>query len=336
MLPKKRPLLHVLIVLSLLTGSAYLTIELRKEEHGARQSWERLKSPDRTVLRGDSGQILAIFTDNSRTATLKGPSRAFSESAAISPRVITDDWVRLMPQAWHVGSEKERWFKEWFRSYRDSRQEDLFAIAFQYVRGAPVKKDDKGIAYAGDAKFGPINHDLDKHHGTPRLEQSDFFHYLGIPYTFYNGTLKQPKASRYRAIDCSGFIRMVFGYRSHYPLAPSDYTGNGLLPRTADGIGRSHLGAEIIPLSGPTPWYERPHNIDALQPGDLIFFKIDGHTGNRLDHVGLYLGPDTEGHKIFISSRKKANGPTIGNKGGVSRLDGSGFYAQRLRKAIRL
>ncbi|MGD3111036.1 NlpC/P60 family protein [Streptomyces sp. YGL11-2] len=354
--PKKRPLLHALTVLSLLAGSAYLTVELRKDEQdkapraqavtdtplngsaagrpGA-QTWERLKNPDRTVLRGEGGQVLATFTDRSRTATLKGPSRTFGESANTATRVVTEDWVRLMPEAWRAGAEQERWFGDWFRQYHGSQEDDLFAIAFQYVTGAPVKKDDKGIAYAGDAKFGPVNPDLAKHRGTPLLEQSDFFDYLGIPYSFRDGTATRPEAARYRAVDCSGYMRLVFGYRARYPLAPGDGKGNGL-PRTANGMGRSHLGADIIPLSGPAPWYQRPQNIDLLQPGDLVFFKMDHHTGDRLDHVGLYLGPDTEGHKVFISSRKEVNGPTIGDTGGVSRLDGNGFYAQLLRNAKRL
>ncbi|MFE6689098.1 NlpC/P60 family protein [Streptomyces sp. NPDC057743] len=354
--PKKRPLLHTATVLTLLAGSAYLTVELRKDEQDKApraqavtdtplggsasgeqrgQTWERLKNPDRTVLRGAGGQVLATFTDRSRTATLKGPSRTFSEAENTATKVVTEDWVRLMPEAWRAGAEKERWFKEWFRRYHGSQEDDLFAIAFQYITGAPAKKDERGVVYAGDAKFGPVNPDLAKHRGTPLLEQSDFFDYLGIPYTFRDGTAKRPEAARYRAVDCSGYMRLVFGYRARYPLAPADGKGDGL-PRTANGMGRSQLGAEIIPLSGPAPWYERPQNIDVLQPGDLVFFKMDHHTGNRLDHVGLYLGPDTEGHKVFLSSRKEVNGPTIGDKGGVSRLDGNGFYAQLLRNAKRL
>jgi hypothetical protein len=55
-----------------------------------------------------------------------------------------------------------------------------------------------------------------------------------------------------------------------------------------------------------------------------------------MDHSAIYLGPDTEGHKVFVSSRKEQNGPTIGDKGGVSRLDGNGFYAGLFRSAKRL
>ncbi|MEV7416875.1 NlpC/P60 family protein [Streptomyces sp. NPDC089919] len=351
---KKRPVLHAVTVVALLAGSAYFTVELRKDEQAkapvvasvtdgvsaagksadaGQQKWERLKNPERSVLRDGSGNVLATFTDGARTATLTGPSRTFTEPANTKTRVVTSDWVRLMPESWRNGAEREQWFKEWFKKFYGSEEDDIFAIAFQYGDQAPVKKDADGTPYAGDAAFGPINpngsvgNDL-------REEQSDFYDYLGQSYTFRNGETMAPEAAKYRAIDCSGFIRTVFGYRSRYPLAPLDGHGDGL-PRTANGISRSNVGVDIIPLKGITP-ADRPSNIDVLQPGDLLFFKLDQRTGQRLDHTGMYLGNDTEGHKIFISSREEANGPTIGDKGGTSRLDGNGYYASTLRSAKRL
>ncbi|MGW2052771.1 C40 family peptidase [Streptomyces sp. NPDC001840] len=351
-----RPVLHGVTVIALLAGSAYLTVELRKDEQAkapavqaitdipnlktgagntaGEQTWERLKNPDRSVLRGGDGDILASFTDGARTATLTGPSRTFDEPANTSSRVVTENWVRLMPEAWTKGAEKEQWFKDWFKEYYGSEEDDLFAFAFQYVEGAPVKKDDEGVPYAGDASFGPLNPDGSEGNDL-RLEESDFYDYLGIPYTFRDGTTKEPQSARYRSIDCSGFIRTVFGYRGRYPLMASDDTGDGL-PRTANGMARSKAGVDIIKLSGPEPRYERPKSISVLQPGDLVFFKLDARTKSRLDHTGMYLGTDTDGHQIFISSREEANGPTIGDKGGTSRLDGNGYYAATLRSAKRL
>ncbi|MFF3755002.1 C40 family peptidase [Streptomyces sp. NPDC002018] len=351
-----RPVLHAATVLALLAGSAYLTVELRKDEQAkapavqaitdipvlksgtgkasGEQTWERLKNPERSVLRGGDGDIVATFTDGARTATLTGPSRTFDEPSNTSSRVVTEDWVRLMPETWKKGAEKEKWFKDWFKEYFGSEEDDLFAFAFQYVEGAPVKKDDEGVPYAGDASFGPINPEGSEGNDL-RLEESDFYDYLGIPYTFRDGTTKQPQTARYRAIDCSGFIRTVFGYRGRYPLMASDDTGDGL-PRTANGMARSSAGVDIIKLAGAGPRYERPKSISVLQPGDLVFFKLDARTKSRLDHTGMYLGTDTEGHQIFVSSREEADGPTIGDKGGTSRLDGNGYYAATLRSAKRL
>ncbi|WP_327245850.1 C40 family peptidase [Streptomyces sp. NBC_01320] len=351
-----RPVLHAVTVIALLAGSAYLTVELRKDEQAKApavqavtdnpalrssgagtdtgdQRWERLQNPSRTLLRGATGEVLASFTDGARTATLTGPSRTFTEPATTKSRIVTEDWVRLMPYQWKKGSQKEKWFKDWFKEFFGSEEDDLFAMAFQYVDQAPVKKDDEGVPYAGDANFGPINPN-----GSPgndyRLEESDFYDYLGIPYTFRNGTTMQPRSERARSMDCSGFIRTVFGYRARYPLMATDTQGDGL-PRTANGMARSDRGTDIIELTGIAP-ADRPKNIDVLQPGDLVFFKLDQRTKQRLDHVGMYMGHDTDGHKIFVSSREEVNGPTIGDKGGTSRLDGNGYYAATLRSAKRL
>ncbi|MFJ9348621.1 NlpC/P60 family protein [Streptomyces sp. NPDC101237] len=347
---KGRPVVHTATVLALLAGSAYFTYELRKDEQAkvpaaqtvtdnalqnsgnatGKQTWERLNDPARSVLRDGKGAIIATFTDGARTATLKGPSRTFTEPANTGTKVITDDWVRLMSEPWTKGAENQQWFKDWFKQYYGSQEDDIFAIAFQYVQGVPVKKDSAGVPYAGDAVFGPYKAD-----GVDRLEQNDFYDYLGIPYTFRNGTTMSPRPERYRALDCSGFMRMVWGYRSRYPLMASDTLGDGL-PRSANGMARSKTGVDIIKLQGPSPWYTRPKNTDMLQPGDLLFFKMDHRTADHIDHVALYLGLDTEGHKVFISSRKEQNGPTIGDAGGVSRIDGNGFYAKLFRSAKRL
>ncbi|MFI1016346.1 NlpC/P60 family protein [Streptomyces sp. NPDC020965] len=352
---KKRPVVHIATVIALLGGSAYLTVELRKDEQAAApkvqtvtdtpqldsasggqtaaQTWERLKAPDRSVLRDDKGQVVATFTDKARTATLKGPSRTFSEPANTKSRVVTDNWVRLMPEAWRKGAEKEKWFKDWFKEFYGSQEDDVFAMGFQYVQDAPVKKDDEGIAYAGDAEFGPLNPNGSSGNDL-REELSDFYDYLGISYTFRDGRTIQPEEKRARAADCSGFMRLLWGYRSRYPLASTDKSPDGL-PRTANGMARSDLGADVIPLKGVGA-ADRPKSINVLQPGDLVFFKLDARTKERLDHMGTYLGHDTDGNMVFLSSREEVNGPTIGDKGGASRLNGEGYYAKTLRSAKRL
>ncbi|MEU5662856.1 C40 family peptidase [Streptomyces longwoodensis] len=354
---KSRPLVSGLVVLALVGTSGYLTVELRKQEpdgitevrdigvldgkggsggtSGDRGEvrWDRLENPARSVLRGADGQIKGVFTDGARLATLTGPARTFQEPSSTSSKVSTTDWVRLMPKPWKKGSENGAWFKEWYAEYRESKEADLFATAFQYVVGAPVKKDEQGVAYAGDANFGPLN-TTGAEGGDLRLEQSDFYDYLGIKYPFRDGVVGAPETLRARSLDCSGFMRMVLGYRARYPLMSSDTSGNGL-PRTANGMARSDEGVDVLPLAGVTA-QDRPSAIDQLQPGDLVFFKLDQRTGERLDHVGMVLGYDTEGHLIFVSSREEVNGPTIGDVGGVSRLDGNGYYAKSLRSAKRL
>ncbi|MEU7293085.1 NlpC/P60 family protein [Streptomyces exfoliatus] len=354
---KSRPLLAGLVVLGLVATSGYLTLELRKQEEqgvtevrnvgvlsgAGKQSdkpadasgdrWSRLESPARSVLRGADGQVRAVLTDGARTAKLTGPARTFAEPTSTASKVSTTDWVRLMPEPWTKGAEKQKWFKDWYAEYAGSEEDDLFAFAFQYVAGAPQRKDGQGVLYAGDANFGPLN-TAGAEGGDLRLEQSDFYDYLGTPYPFRDGSVGTPEAVRARSLDCSGYIRMVLGYRARYPLMSSDKTGDGL-PRTANGMARSGEGVDVLKLTGVAA-ANRPTAIDQLQPGDLVFFKLDVRTGQRLDHVGMVLGHDTEGHLIFVSSREEVNGPTIGDVGGVSRLDGNGYYAKTLRSAKRL
>jgi hypothetical protein len=352
-----RRVLPGLVVLGLVAASGYLTLELRKQEdqgvteirnvgvlNGARgasdksadkgtEKWSRLENPARSVLRGADGQVKVVLTDGARTAKLTGPARTFEEPASTASKVSTTDWVRLMPEPWTEGAEKEKWFQEWYAKNAGSKEDDLFAYAFQYVAGAPLRKDEKGVAIAGDANFGPLN-TTNAETGDLRLEQSDFYDYLGLRYTFRDGVSGTPEAMRARSLDCSGYIRMVLGYRARYPLMSSDKSGDGL-PRTANGMARSDRGVDVLPLKGITA-EDRPTAIDQLQPGDLVFFKLDTRTKERLDHVGIVLGHDTEGHLIFVSSREEINGPTIGDVGGVSRLDGNGYYAKTLRSAKRL
>lgn len=355
---KSRPVLSGLVVLVLVATSGYLTLELRKQEEqgvtevrnvgvldgtrtkadtaGAERTearWSRLENPARSVLRDADGQVKAILTDGARTATLKGPARTFAEPASTASKVSTTDWIRLMPKAWTKGAEKSKWFQDWYAAQATSKEDDLFAIAFQYVAGAPQRRDAQGLAFAGDANFGPLN-TSGAEGGDLRLEQSDFYDYLGIPYPFRDGKVGTPETMRARSLDCSGYIRMVLGYRARYPLMSSDASGDGL-PRTANGMARSGEGADVLPFTGVAA-KDRPTSIDQLQPGDLVFFKLDARTGRRLDHVGMVLGHDTEGHLIFVSSREEVNGPTIGDIGGVSRLDGNGYYAKTLRSAKRL
>jgi cell wall-associated NlpC family hydrolase len=354
---KSRPVVSGLVVLALVGTSGYLTVELRKQEpagvtevrnigvldgesgsdskSGDRGEvrWDRLENPARSVLRGADGQIEGVFTDGARIATLTGPARTFEEPSSTSSKVSTTDWVRVMPKAWKKGSETSAWFKEWHAENKASKEADLFAIAFQYVAGAPQKKDGQGVVYAGDANFGPLN-TSGAEGGDLRLEQSDFYDYLGTQYPFRDGVVGAPETVRAKSLDCSGFIRMVLGFRARYPLMSSDKSGDGL-PRTANGMARSKQGVDVLPLTGVSA-DDRPSAIDQLQPGDLVFFKLDGRTGERLDHVGMVLGYDTEGHLIFVSSREEVNGPTIGDVGGVSRLDGNGYYAKTLRSAKRL
>jgi cell wall-associated NlpC family hydrolase len=199
----------------------------------------------------------------------------------------------------------------------------VFAVAMQYADGADDQKDNEGLTFRGDAIFGPV-----EPAGYARLEQSDFLDYLGIDYEFPDIS-KSPKPDHWGALDCSGFVRMVYGYRLGYPLLGTNNPGPGL-PRRAWAIAENGPGVKLIPNT-----QVRATSYDALQPGDLLFFEVEG-TPDELDHVGIYLGTDSAGHHRFMSSRERANGPTFGDLGGTSLLDDGGMYSQGWRAARRI
>lgn len=286
--------------------------------------FDRLANPGRTVVRDPSGAVLATFTDGARTVALTGPARTFAEPRFTTATITTTTWVRLAPQVWAPGAEKAAWFGKWFETARRDTSPDVFAVAMQYADGAADEKNAEELTFRGDAIFGPV-----EPAGYARLEQSDFLDYLGISYTFSDAGTKEPKPAHWGALDCSGFVRTVYGYRLGYPLLGTNDAGPGL-PRRAYAIAAKGPGVELIPNTGT-----RVTTYDALQPGDLVFFEVEGSVA-ELDHVGIFVGLDSAGHYRFMSSRERANGPTFGDLGGTSLLDDGGMYSRAWRAARRI
>jgi cell wall-associated NlpC family hydrolase len=290
-------------------------------------TFQRLTGPDRSVVRDSRGAMIASFTDGARTVLLTGPERTFSEPANTSTVITTTAWIRLAPEEWHAGSQDAAWFRPWLTAALADTTPDVLAVATEYLHGTAEKRDGKGIRYAGDASFGPASEsDPDG-----RAENSDFYDYLGIPWQFPDTGLTRPKPARYGDVDCSGYLRLVYGYRLGYPLRNANTAGVGL-PRRAFAISQFGPGVEVIPNRGVPP-----SDYHLLQPGDLVFFNSDPGTGPfRTDHSGIFMGVDSAGHYRFISSRSKADGPTFGDTGGAALLDGGGHWSQRFRNARRI
>ncbi|WFB10498.1 C40 family peptidase [Streptomyces sp. LX-29] len=292
--------------------------------------FERRAAPARTVVRAADGRVLATFTDGARTVLLAGPTRTWSEPRTTDAVVRSDAWVRLMDGVWNQGKERTRWFRGWFPKALADRGPDVFAVAFQYGDGARDRHTASGLRYAGEAHFGPLLPGQSPTSSFSRDEKSDFYDYLGVPWSFPDGIRKHPEKKRYGDVDCSGFMRLVWGYRMGYPMHATNRPGVGL-PRRAHAIASRAPGVLLIPNTG-----RRPDDISPLLPGDLVFFAIESGRPRSIDHVGMYMGPDTDGHPRFYSSRSRANGPTMGDLAGRATLDGHGFYAQGFRTARRL
>ncbi|MEA2699612.1 MAG: hypothetical protein QOI66_3883, partial [Myxococcales bacterium] len=250
---------------------------------------------------------------------LVGPERRFAEPSA-RDAVLTRAWVRALPAPF--GGALNATTVAWLESALVDQSPDLLALAMQYVEGAPPIFDDQHLQIAGDADYGPLAD------GGTRKEGADFNDYLGASWSFPDGSIRRPHRLLLRSLDCSGFIRMLWGYRSGLPLARGAVSDGRAIPRRAVQMAASAPGVVIATGAGAA--------FDRLQPGDLVLFDADPLDGPAIDHVGMFLDKDQGGHLRFISSRKGANGPTLGDTRGASILDGGGLYARSFRLARRL
>lgn len=268
-------------------------------------TYTNAKSPTRTLVRDSNGALIATLTKGSRSVVIEGSPRTFTEG---SISVRTASWVRLLPAA-YTGTVDTTWLA----AARADASPDVLAIATQYVTGAPSVSADDGSLSAADASYGPIVNGL-------RQEGADWNDFFGVT-AFYDGVADRPETAQVGAIDCSGFVRMVFGHRLGFPMI---LTPDGVrLPRRATSMHTNGPGILLRDSS-------------QMLPGDLVLFDAAFDDGAALDHVGIYMGKDVAGHPRFISSRKTADGPTFGDVGGRSTLDGTGLYASSLRAIRRL
>lgn len=264
----------------------------------------------------DASGWLATYTLGARTVTLRGPQRVLREPG-VAATVTTSVYVRLLPQPF-AGAVDRTWLD---RALADTSP-DVLAVALQYVAQSPAAYDASGLQYAGDASYGPLQPD-----GT-RAEGSDFNDYLGVTWSYPSGP-DRPEADQLHSLDCSGFVRMVYGYREGFPLE-LDPDGSAL-PRRAVQMAASAPGPVVIPDTGG-----QATDLAPLRPGDLVFFDASSDDGTDIDHAGIYLGRDDAGRARFISSRKTPDGPTMGDVNSLSVLSGTGFYARAFREARRL
>ncbi len=276
----------------------------------------RGSSPARTIVTDVAGAWVATFTDGARSVALAGPSRRFTEAGAANP-VPSSTWVRVLssPFAGQVDVA-------WLERARADASPDVLATAMQFVAGSPDLLGTGGSLLAADASYGPLQAD-----GT-RQEGSDWNDFQGVSAT-YGDAVDSPESAQFRSLDCSGFVRMLWGRRWDVPLG-LDPDGTRL-PRRA--VQQAAAAPGVIPIASAG---SQVTDFRRLQPGDLVFFDASTDDGTAIDHVGVYLGVDEGGHQRFISSRKSADGPTMADLRGASLLDGTGLYARSFRATRRL
>ncbi len=275
----------------------------------------RAKNPARTVVTSSTGAWIATLTDGSRTVALAGPTRTLAEPGVVA-RVISTTWVRLLPTPFNGSVDQA-----WLAAAAADQSPDVLATALEYVAGAATTTAD-GLVISSDASYGPLRAD------GARQEGSDWNDYQGVDAT-YAGVIDRAEPDQIGSLDCSGFLRMLFGVRHNVPLT-LDPDG-AALPRRAVQMAASAPGVLVVRNRGT-----QVTDFRRLQPGDLVFFDAAGDDGTDIDHVGMYLGVDDGGRHRFVSSRKSIDGPTMGDYAGRSVFDGTGLYATSFRAVRRL
>ncbi len=275
----------------------------------------RAKNPARTVVTSSTGTWIATLTDRSRTVALAGPARTLTEPN-VEARITSTTWVRLLPTPFTGAVDQA-----WLAAATADRSPDVLATALEYVVGAATTTNGS-LVISSDASYGPMQAD-----GT-RQEGSDWNDYQGVDATYASG-VDRPEPAQIGSLDCSGFLRMLLGIRYNIPLT-LDPDGVAL-PRRAVQMAASAPGMLVIRDRGT-----QVTDFRRLQPGDLVFFDAASDDGTDIDHAGMYLGVDDGGRHRFVSSRKSIDGPTMGDYGGRSVLDGTGLYATAFRAVRRL
>lgn len=281
-------------------------------------------SSDRTFVYGSNGYV-ATLTEGARTVLIDGPVRVFSEPDNTHAVVRNTSRVRIAPRAWYTGAQDENWFADWFLAQLKTSDPDILDIAMQYLDGKPLRRDREGVPFAGDAGFGLVR-------TSDTVDGADFYDYLGIPWTWQDGSVSRPSKRWARKVDCSGYIRLVYGYRGGIENFRTNSLVNGL-PRNARSMAKLAPSVLIAKgqeeSSGP-----EVRDLSALLPGDLTFFALHDDR-SFISHSGIYIGNDQHGDMRFLSSRTSINGPTFGDFNTMSVFN-KGFFKNRLRRVIRL
>lgn len=311
-------------------------------------SWA-IEVSDSAFSTGDVG-VRGILNANHDPAVLP-VTAIWSEYAVdarwVNPPTVTHDvWVRLLGTPFPGGALDAQTI-DWLYEQIVSDEIDVLGVACQYIANAasvynridgetdhpsPIPRVD-GDRWGGDANYGPRNS------SGGRIEGGDFNDFIGVTMTYVDPdestAVDPPEVLEADSIDCSGFVRTVYGMRMGIPLTRDPVDPGNAIPRLSLNIEAYGPGVSLFDtgLAQPTLTH-----LNMLLPGDVVSFDATGDPDEeegQIDHNGIYLGVDTNGDHRFISSRKTPNGPMFSDIGGSSKLNGSGLYARSLRSARR-
>jgi cell wall-associated NlpC family hydrolase len=292
------------------------------------------------VFNGSS--LAATFTDKCYTVSMTGPSRTFDEtnSAAGSTNLTSysmshNVWVRKFTAPFSItaynnnpAAQKEA-LRQWLYDATIANQNnvaDVLKSAMQYIEGASAQNgafNGQTVQIYGDASY---------------TSGGDYNDYMQVTINYTTPWVKTdaPEANENLSLDCSGFMRMIWGVRNNSAgsytdgLVPLSIDKNGAwdnsnntMTRTSYAMYANSPGVVVITHSGAAATGQ----ISKLNIGDLVFFDDNiGTASSQINHVGMYIGqwtkPGTSSvYARFISSRTAINGPTMGDYSGASLLN---------------
>ncbi|MFD6432048.1 NlpC/P60 family protein [Streptomyces venezuelae] len=254
---------------------------------------------------------------------------------ATPPLVTHRDWVRLLDAPFE--GEWTPAVEAAVRGWAGSMAPDVFSYAMMFLPGAPhVRGADprvKGAEVLGEAGYG----EPDSQGLLP--VGADFHDYMQQPWAFPDMT-RGPEKDQGRHLDCSGYVRMVYGFHMGVAMVAVKDPAKKALPRKSGAMVDFAPGVRVAQRTAGSG---SAVDLGQLQPGDLVLFDVNDSAGDPVDpdaydvdHVGIYLGPDRAGKRRFLSSRKSVDGPTMADVSGASTLDGPGIYADALHTVHRL
>ena len=280
-------------------------------------------------------QWVATFTTGCQTVTMSGDSRnLFDEGLTITHST----WVRLLNVPFN-GQVDTNWILTTLpQNSINAGSPDIIDIAMLYLEDG-----DSNAAYGPQGSVS---------------ENSDFNDYLGTDTTYsphwsyddqhlYNSWTHYADANRLGCLDCSGYMRMIWGYHGGLPMT---YHVNPNAPITAIPRRSYLIWEECIGKQVMTNYdynsNKAADKLALLNIGDLVVFDADDTPAEeigRVDHIGMYIGDDAQGNMRFVHSRSTNNiGPTFGNDAGgkcIINNDGTDnwlYYAKALVGARRL
>lgn len=283
---------------------------------------------------------VAVFTDDAFTVSYTGASRTWTSGSAVT--VTHTTWVRTLPRPFAATGPdafSNAELTEWLNAARavscgDSPEADILDMASEYDEGSP-RIPATGPLVSSDAGY---------------VLGADFHDYLGISWAPPDGSNRPADPSQAGMLDCSGYVRLLFGHRNNFPSADYDAAlplslkaRSGHIPRESHDIFQSGPGRKIIEFrTGGQP---SAAELADLRIGDLVFFdgqnRTSGATWQYITHLGIYVGEDTNGRSRFLSSRDSLSGPTMANSSsGWSIFASPGtspstYYLNRFRAARR-